>query len=339
MRLGYSMSYWGGAGLGPADHLALVREAEALGYSSVWAAETYGTDPASLLAWIAGQTERIALGTGVLQMSGRKPVVAAMTAATLDQLSGGRARLGVGLSGPQVVEGWHGERFERPVARARDYLQVVRKALGGEPVRHEGPTMTLPLPGSEGKELALAVAPVQERLPVYLAAMGPKTVALAGELADGWLAIHFPPDHLARTAKHLNGADLDVAPMVLTLVEEDQELAYDMMRPMLALYLGGMGSRRTNFYNRLAATLGFEQEAARMQEAFLDGRQGEAMAMLPDALVDAMTMCGPAGKVRERMAAYQEAGATTLIVGLVTPTRRLRSRQLRLIASLAPASR
>nr|BFE79192.1 hypothetical protein GCM10020093_017930 [Planobispora longispora] len=129
MRLGYSMSYWGGAGLGPADHLALVREAEALGYESVWAAETYGTDPASLMAWIAGQTERIALGTGVLQMSGRKPVVAAMTAATIDQVSGGRARLGVGVSGPQVVEGWHGERFERPLARARDYLEVVRLAL------------------------------------------------------------------------------------------------------------------------------------------------------------------------------------------------------------------
>ncbi|NUR84460.1 MAG: LLM class F420-dependent oxidoreductase, partial [Nonomuraea sp.] len=315
MRLGYSLSYWGGAGLGPADHLALVREAEALGYDSVWAAETYGTDPASLLAWVAGQTERIALGTGVLQMTGRKPVVAAMSAATLDQLSGGRARLGVGLSGPQVVEGWHGERFERPLSRARDYLQVVRKALQQEPVTHDGPTLTLPLPGSEGKELALAVAPVQERLPVYLAAMGPGMVALAGELADGWLAIHFPPDHLAKLAQQLNRADLDIAPMVLTLVEEDQELAYDMMRPMLALYLGGMGSRRTNFYNRLAATLGFEEEAARMQEAFLDGRQGEAMAMLPDALVDAMTICGPAGKVRERMAAYQEAGATTLIVG------------------------
>ncbi|GIH80017.1 LLM class flavin-dependent oxidoreductase [Planobispora longispora] len=338
MRLGYSMSYWGGAGLGPADHLALVREAEALGYESVWAAETYGTDPASLMAWIAGQTERIALGTGVLQMSGRKPVVAAMTAATIDQVSGGRARLGVGVSGPQVVEGWHGERFERPLARARDYLEVVRLALAGAPVSHRGETLTLPLDGGEGKELALAVSPVQERLPVYLAAMSPGMIALAGELADGWLAIHFPPEHLAAMRAHLKGRDIDVAPMLLTLVEEDQELAYDMMRPMLSLYLGGMGSRRTNFYNRLAASLGFEKEASVMQEAFLEGRQGEAMAMLPDALIDAMTLCGPAGKLRERVAAYREAGATSLIVGLVTPTRRLRSRQLRLIAQLVRAS-
>jgi F420-dependent oxidoreductase-like protein len=344
MRLGYSMSYWGGAGLGPADHLTLVREAERLGYESVWAAETYGTDPAGLMAWIAGQTERIALGTGVLQMSGRKPVVAAMAAATIDQISGGRARLGVGVSGPQVVEGWHGERFDHPVARARDYLSVLRLALTGRPVSYSGTTMTLPLPGGQGKELSLGVSPVQDRLPVYLAAMGPETTALAGELADGWLAIHFPPEHLAeRTAQLRRGAEragrsldgFDVAPMILTLVDEDEELAYDMMRPMLALYLGGMGSRRTNFYNRLARSLGFEKEAEAVQEAFLGGRQGEAMSLLPDALVDAMTMCGPRGKLRERVAAYREAGATSLIVGLVTPTLRLRLEQLELIAELA----
>ncbi|MEU4834934.1 LLM class F420-dependent oxidoreductase [Streptosporangium sp. NPDC023615] len=343
MRLGYSMSYWGGAGLGPADHLTLVREAERLGYESVWAAETYGTDPASLMAWIAGQTERIGLGTGVLQMSGRKPVVAAMTAATIDQVSGGRARLGVGVSGPQVVEGWHGERFDRPLARARDYLSVLRLALEGRPVSYAGETMTLPLPGGQGKELSLGVSPVQKHLPVYLGAMGPETTALAGELADGWLAIHFPPEHLAERMAHLRagaaraGRDLDgfdVAPMILTLVDEDEELAFDMMRPMLALYLGGMGSRRTNFYNRLARSLGFEKEAEEIQEAFLAGRQGEAMSLLPDGLVDAMTMCGPPGKLRERVAAYREAGATSLVVGLVTPTLRLRLEQLELVADL-----
>ncbi|MFI6510705.1 LLM class F420-dependent oxidoreductase [Streptosporangium sp. NPDC050855] len=343
MRLGYSMSYWGGAGLGPADHLALVREAERLGYESVWAAETYGTDPASLMAWIAGQTERIGLGTGVLQMSGRKPVVAAMTAATIDQVSGGRARLGVGVSGPQVVEGWHGERFDRPLARARDYLSVLRLALEGRPVSYAGETMTLPLPGGQGKELSLGVSPVQKHLPVYLGAMGPETTALAGELADGWLAIHFPPEHLAERTAHLRAGaaragrsldGFDVAPMILTLVDEDEELAFDMMRPMLALYLGGMGSRRTNFYNRLARSLGFEKEAEAIQEAFLAGRQGEAMSLLPDGLVDAMTMCGPPGKLRERVAAYREAGATSLVVGLVTPTLRLRMEQLELVADL-----
>ncbi|MGC5014096.1 LLM class F420-dependent oxidoreductase [Streptosporangium sp. DT93] len=343
MRLGYSMSYWGGAGLGPADHLTLVREAERLGYDSVWAAETYGTDPASLMAWIAGQTERIGIGTGVLQMSGRKPVVAAMTAATIDQVSGGRARLGVGVSGPQVVEGWHGERFDRPLARARDYLSVLRLALEGRPVSYAGETMTLPLPGGQGKELSLGVSPVQKHLPVYLGAMGPETTALAGELADGWLAIHFPPEHLAERMAHLRAGaaragrsldGFDVAPMILTLVDEDEELAFDMMRPMLALYLGGMGSRRTNFYNRLARSLGFEKEAEEIQEAFLAGRQGEAMSLLPDGLVDAMTMCGPPGKLRERVAAYREAGATSLVVGLVTPTLRLRLEQLELVADL-----
>jgi F420-dependent oxidoreductase-like protein len=336
MRLGYSMSYWGGTGLGPADHLTLVREAERLGYDSVWAAETYGTDPVSLLAWLAGRTERIGLGTGVLQMTGRRPVVAAMAAATIDQLSGGRFRLGLGPSGPQVVEGWHGVPFDRPLDHARDYVAVVRLALDGQPVSHEGPMIRLPLPDSQGKALTLMMPPVQDRLPVYLAAMGDRAIALAGEVADGWLAIHFPPELVARHRRSLPGEDrFDVAPMLLTLIEDDQELAYDMMRPMLALYLGSMGSRQTNFYNRLARRLGFEKEAESVQEAFFDGRRGEAMEAVSDELVDAMTICGPAGLVRDRVAAYREAGAGTLIVGLVVPTLRLRLEQLRAIARIA----
>ncbi|WP_283133523.1 LLM class flavin-dependent oxidoreductase [Rhizohabitans arisaemae] len=333
MRLGYSLSYWGGQGLGPADHLTLVKEAEALGYDSVWAAETYGTDPVTLLGWIAGQTTRIGLGTGVLQMPGRRPVVSAMAAATLDQISGGRARLGLGVSGPQVVEGWHGVPFERPLEFARDYLTVARMALDHRPVSHTGPTITVPVPGGQGKELTLGVSTVQERLPIYLAAMGPRNIALAGELADGWLSIHTPPELIA---EHRGGfrPGFDVAPMMLTLVEEDEGLAYDMMRPNLALYLGGMGSRRTNFYNRLAGRLGFEKEALAVQEAFLDGRQGEAMNHISDELLDAMTICGPEDKVSERFDAYREAGATTLVVGLVVPTLRMKIDQLRLIADL-----
>jgi F420-dependent oxidoreductase-like protein len=336
MRLGYSMSYWGGSGPGPADHLALVQEAERLGYDSVWAAETYGTDPTSLMAWLAGRTERIGLGTGVLQMTGRRPVVAAMAAATIDQVSGGRFRLGLGPSGPQVVEGWHGVPFDRRVDHARDYVAVVRMALAGRPVRHDGPTMRVPLPASEGKALSLMVAPVQDRLPVYLAAMGDRAIALAGEVADGWLAIHFPPALVAEHRRSLPAGDrFDAAPMVLTLVEDDQELAYDMMRPMLALYLGGMGSRQTNFYNRLARRLGFEQDAEGVQQAYAGGRQGEAVEAISDGLVDAMTICGPAGLVRDRLAAYRDAGADTLIVGLVLPTLRLRLEQLRTIADIA----
>lgn len=344
MRLGYSLSYWGSAGLSPADHLTLVREAERLGYHSVWAAETYGTDPASLMAWLAGQTTRIRLGTAILQMPARRPVAAAMTAATIDQISRGRFRLGLGFSGPQLVEGWHGLRFERPLAQARDYVAVVRMALAHEPVRYQGPTLTVPLPDSEGKEMTLAVQPVQERLPIYLATMGPQAVRLTGEIADGWLPLNFPPGHVAECRKLLaEGAQragrtlagFDLAPMVLVLVEDDLEVAYDMMRPMLALYLGGMGSRRRNFHKELASRLGFAQEAETMQAAFLAGRQGEAMAAMSDALVDAMTVCGPPARVRDRLAAYREAGVTTLIVGLVPPTLKLRMEQLRTIAELA----
>ncbi|MGH3468020.1 MAG: LLM class F420-dependent oxidoreductase [Thermocrispum sp.] len=344
MRLGYSLSYWGTAGLTPAEHLTLVQEAERLGYHSAWAAETYGTDPASLMAWLAGQTKRMRLGTAILQMPARRPVAAAMTAATVDQLSGGRFRLGLGFSGPQLVEGWHGLPFDRPLAHARDYVAVVRMALAGEPVRYSGPTLTVPLPAGEGKEMAIAVSPVQRPLPVYLATIGPKAVTLTGEIADGWLPLNIPPDYVASSRKLLaDGAKqagrtldgFDVAPMVMVLVEDDLEAAYDMMRPMLALYLGGMGSRRHNFHTQLAGRLGFEGEATAMQRAFLDGRHGEAIAATSDELVDAMTVCGPPARVREKLAAYAEVGVTTLIVGVVPPTLTLRMEQLRLIAELA----
>lgn len=344
MRLGYSLSYWGNAGLTPAEHVTLVQEAERFGFHSVWAAETYGTDPASLMAWLAGQTRRIRLGTAILQIPARRPVAAAMTAATIDQISGGRFRLGLGVSGPQLVEGWHGLPFTRPLQGARDYVAVVRQALAGEPVRHTGPTITIPLPGGEGKEMALAVSPVQRRLPIYLATLGPKAVRMTGEIADGWLPLNVPPEQVsagrellaegaAAAGRTLDG--FDVAPMVMVLVEEDQELAYDMVRPMLALYLGGMGSRQHNFHNQLAARLGYEQQARALQEAFLAGRQGEAIAAIPDGLVDAMAVCGPAAKVRDRLAAYRDAGVTTLICGIVPPTLETRTAQLRAVAEIA----
>jgi F420-dependent oxidoreductase-like protein len=343
VRLGYSLSYWGTAGLSPAEHLTLVREAERLGYHSAWAAETYGTDPASLMAWLAGQTTRIRLGTAILQMPARRPVAAAMTAATIDQISGGRFRLGLGFSGPQLVEGWHGLRFERPLEHARDYVAVVRMALAHQPVSYRGKTITVPLPDSEGKEMALAVTPVQRRLPIYLATLGPRAVRLTGEISDGWLPLNYPPEQVvagrsllqegaARAGRTLDG--FDIAPMVMVLVEDDLEVAYDMVRPMLALYLGGMGSRRHNFHNQLASRLGFERAAEAMQKAFLAGRQGEAIAAMPDELVDAMTVCGPKQRVRERLSQYRAAGVTTLIVGVVPPTLRLRLEQLRVIAEL-----
>jgi F420-dependent oxidoreductase-like protein len=343
VRLGFSIGTLGPVASTPGDQLKLVQEAERLGYESVWASEGYGVDPATTLAWLAAGTERIELGTGVLQISGRTAIATAMAAATIDRLSNGRFRLGLGTSGPQVAEGWHGHRYERPLAHLRDYVQVVRTALAGRPVRHEGPTLVLPLPDSRGKELTLAVEPVRKPLPVHLAAMGPKAISLAGEVADGWLPVHFPPEHLAESLQRLRegaasaGRDVSriaVSPMVMAMVDDDADYARDLVRPMLALYLGGMGTREVNFYNRLAHRLGFAAAAARVQDAYLDGGLGEAMEELPDPLVDSLTLCGTPARVRERLAAYREAGATTLIVGLNAPTVDDRVEQLGLLTEL-----
>ncbi len=341
MRLGFSIGSTS-AILRPSDLTSLIREAERLGYGSAWVPEVYGEDPISILAWLAAQTSRIALGSGVLQIHARTPVAAAMSALTLDRLSGGRFNLGLGPSGPQVAEGLHGVPYGRPLARTRDYVQVVRQAMAGEVIRYEGATLTLPLPGGEGIATSLAVAPLRHKLPIYLSGIGPAGVRLAGEIADGWLAIHSPPEYVAHHVakfKEMGGnaslPGFDIAPIILTAVEDDLEAARDLMRPRLAQYLGGMGSRRTNFYNRLAQHLGFAGVARRVQDAYLEGRRDDAMDMLPDALIDAMTMCGPPGRVRERLDAYRDAGAGTLIVSFVIPSLGLQIEQLRLVAELA----
>ncbi|WP_307832567.1 LLM class F420-dependent oxidoreductase [Planomonospora sp. ID91781] len=343
VRLGFSIGTLGPVASAPDEHLKLVAEAERLGYESVWASEGYGADPATTLAWLAAGTERVELGSGIIQISGRTAVATAMAAATIDRLSGGRFRLGLGTSGPQVTEGWHGRRYERPLAHLRDYVQVVRTALAGEPVRHTGPTLRLPLPDSRGKALSMAIGPVRRPLPIHLAAMGPKAIALAGEIADGWLPIHFPPEHVAESLGRLRSgaalagrdpAEVAVSPMVMAMVDEDADYARDVVRPMLALYLGGMGSKEVNFYNRLAHRLGFAAAAARVQDAYLDGGMGEAMEELPDDLVDALALCGTPGRVRERLEAYREAGATTLVVGLNAPTLDDRLEQLGWLAEL-----
>lgn len=344
MRLGFSIGTLGPVAATHEAQLTLVREAERLGYDSVWASEGYGVDPATTMAWLAAGTERIGLGTGVLQVSGRTAISTAMAAATIDRLSGGRFLLGLGTSGPQVAEGWHGHRYERPLAHLRDYVSVVRTALDGRPVEHDGPEIVLPLPDSRGKALSMSVAPVRKPLPVHLAAMGPKAVELAGEIADGWLPIHFPPEHLAATMEHLRagaaraGRDVtrvEVSPMVMAMVDDDADYARDLIRPMLALYLGGMGSRGVNFYNRLAHRLGFGPAATRVQDAYFDGDLGEAVEELPDDLVDALSLCGTPERVRERLAAYRKAGATRLIVGLNAPTVDDRAEQLGWLAELS----
>jgi F420-dependent oxidoreductase-like protein len=343
VKLGVNLFYWG-LGLTAEQQLALVHEAERAGYDSVWAAEAYGSDAATVLAWLAGQTERIKLGSAIFQIPGRTPGMTAMTAATLDNLSDGRFKLGLGPSGPQVSEGWHGVRFARQLQRTREYVEVVRLALSRERVEYHGDTIELPLPDGPGKSLKLTIAPVQERIPILLAAMGPKAVALAGEIADGWLPAFFSPEHgealLAPLREGVQRAgrsmeEIEVCPTVNLLVTEDIEAARDAIRPLLALYIGGMGSRDTNFYARLVASFGFEEEARRVQDLYLDGHRDEAAAALPDALIDGVSLIGPRDVVRERLAHFREVGVGTLIVSAVTFEPQKRIEQLRLVAELA----
>ena len=343
MRLGVMLGYFG-AGTTVQQQLEVAREAERLGYDSAWVAEAYGSDAATVLAWLAAQTSTINLGSAVLQIPARSPAMTAMTAATLDQLSGGRFRLGLGLSGPQVAEGWHGQRFARPMARTRDYVNVVRMALERRRVAYQGETLELPLPDGPGKALKLTIAPAQARLPIYLAAMGPKNLALAGEVADGWLGFLYAPEHAGGFRDHLAagaaraGRDLDgfdVAPNVQVHISDDLAAARDTMRPFLALYIGGMGSRERNFYTEQAARYGFEQAARQVQEHYLAGDRAEAMAALPDELIDLVTLCGPAGRVRERLAAHREAGVGTLLAAPTAWAHEDRLLQLRRLAELA----
>jgi F420-dependent oxidoreductase-like protein len=345
MKLGVHVGYWG-LGLSAADQLALVKEAERLGYDSVWTAEAYGSDAATILGWLAQATSKIRLGSAIFQMPGRSPAMTAMTAATLDQLSGGRMILGIGSSGPQVAEGWHGQRFARQLQRTREYVEVVRLALSRERLQYRGETIELPLPDGPGKALKLTIAPVQERIPVYLAAMGPKNTTLAAEIADGWIPTLFSPEHVAEFrplleegfARAGNGKGLgefEIAPTVNVFVTDDVAAARDAMRPYVALYVGGMGSREKNFYNALVQRYGFEDAARQVQDLYLAGKRDEAMAALPDELIDTVSLCGPRDRVRERLAVFRDAGVGTLMVSPMAWSFEDRLEQLRLVAELA----
>src|SRR5436189_5479007 len=342
MRLGLNVAYWG-LGLSADEQLELVREAEQLGYDSVWAAEAYGSDAATVLAWLAGQTEKINLGSAIFQMPARSPAMAAMTAATLDQISGGRFRLGLGPSGPQVSEGWNGVRFARQLQRTREYVDVVRKALARERVEYHGETIELPLPDGPGKALKLTIAPEQDRIPIYIAAIGPKNVTLVGEIADGWLPVFFSPEHVsefrplleegaARAGRSLD--DFDISPTVNVLISDDLDAVRDAMRPVLALYVGGMGSREKNFYNQLVQRYGFEEAAREVQDLYLDGKKDQAAAALPAELIDQTTLVGPADHIKERLAVYADAGVGTLMFSPMDFTAEGRSRVLRTVAEL-----
>jgi F420-dependent oxidoreductase-like protein len=343
MKLGLHAGYWG-LGVTGEEQLGMAKEADRLGYDTIWAAEAYGSDAATVLAWMAANTSRIRIASGIFQMPARTPTMTAMTAATLDNISGGRFVLGLGISGPQVVEGWHGQPFDRPLRRTREYVDIVRKALARETVTYDGEIYKLPRPGGPGKPLKLIIRPVQERIPLYLAAIGPKNTALAFEIADGWLPTIFSPDHLdVFRASMEEGAersgrsvgDVDIAPMTSLALYDDVEEARNYMRPYLALYIGGMGSRDKNFYTQLVTRYGYGDAAREIQDLYLSGKQAEAMAKIPAELIDKVSLCGSRDAVRDRLAAYRDAGVGTLLVMPVAASQDERLRMLRDLAEIA----
>ncbi|MEU3599696.1 LLM class F420-dependent oxidoreductase [Streptomyces sp. NPDC006798] len=320
MRLGINLGYWG-AGM-DGDNLAVAQEADRLGYDVCWAAEAYGSDAPTVLSWVAAKTERIDVGSAILQIPARQPAMTAMTAATLDSLSGGRFRLGLGVSGPQVSEGWYGVKFDKPLARTREYVEIVRKAMSRERLTHDGEHWTLPLPGGPGKALKLTVHPEREHIPLYIAAIGPRNLEQTGEIADGALLIFPAAEHLEETAirqlragrekagKTMDG--FDVCPTVPIAVGDDVDALADLFRPYTALYVGGMGSRSQNFYNQLARRMGYEEAATEIQDKYLAGDKDGAAAAVPRELIDSTALLGPVERIADGMRAYAEAGVTTL---------------------------
>jgi F420-dependent oxidoreductase-like protein len=326
MRLGLNFGYWGS---GASDNVAVAREAEGLGYHSLWTAEAYGSDSVTPLVWLAAHTRRINVGTAIMQMPARTPAMTAMTAATIDLLTGGRFLLGIGASGPQVVEGWHGVVYGKLLTRTREYVEIVRTILKREqPLEHHGEYYDIPVKSGTGlgKPLKLIVHPLRSNIPIYVAAIGPKNVALAAEIADGWLPVFFSPrrvsvfrssleEGFARRSDGRTLADFDIAPTVSVVVGDDVDACRMQVKPNLALYIGGMGARGKNFYNDLACRYGYEDAAKTIQDLYLAGKKNEAIAAVPDDLVDEIALCGPRERIRDQLAAWREAGVTTLICG------------------------
>jgi F420-dependent oxidoreductase-like protein len=347
MRLGLHIAYWG-LGLDADDQMRLVQEAEELDFQSVWVGEAYGSDAPTILSWIAARTSRIEVCSGVFQMPARSAAMTAMTGATLDQLTQGRFRLGLGTSGPQVAEGWHGSRFDRPLTRTREYIDVLRMAWRREKVQYDGKTLQLPLPDGPGKPLKLTIHTYEDRqIPIYLAALGPQNTTLCGEIADGWLPVLFSPENVDATKGLLEkGAekagrsvdDIAIAPICYSAVMDDIDKARDAVRPMTALYVGGMGSREKNFYNALVQKYGFEDAAKEVQDLYLDGKKEEAMAALPDELIDTVCLVGTPDSIGDRLQAYADAGVEQLLVNPIGDTVEDRLEQLRALARAGVAT-
>jgi F420-dependent oxidoreductase-like protein len=330
LKLGLNTGYWAS---GPPSRAALdaIKEAERLGFDSIWTSEAYGCDVLTPLAWWGSQTENVKLGTAIMQMSARRPTAAAMAAMTMDHLSGGRFILGLGVSGPQVAEGWYGEPFGKPLARTREYVAIVRDVFARRaPVVSDGAHYALPATeGREGvtglgKPLKSTLHPLRERIPIYLAAEGPKNIALTAEIADGWLALYYSPYHDAdlygprleegfgrRDRPH---DDFEVHASIPFVVHDDVEQAADTLRPMLALYFGGMGARSMNFHHQVMVRMGYEDEARQIQELYLDGKKDEAAAAVPTKLIEELALIGPADKIRHDLEAWRESRVTSLLI-------------------------
>ena len=326
MRLGLNLGYWGA---GAADNVAIAQEAERCGFHSVWTAEAWGSDAISPLTWVAAKTEHIKVGTAIMQIPARTPSNAAMTAATLDLLTGGRFLMGLGVSGPQVVEGWHGVVYGKLLKRTREYVEIVRLVLKREkPLEYHGEYYDIPVRGGTGlgKPLKLIVHPLRKEIPIYIAAIGPRNVALAAEIGDGWLPVFLSPKRMSEFRESLDQGfakradkksieDFDIAPTVTVVVGDDVDACRNQVRPNIALYVGGMGARGKNFYNDLACRYGYEEAARNIQDLYLAGRKAEAMAAIPDALIDEVALCGPKERIADLLGPWKEAGVKTLICG------------------------
>lgn len=331
MRLGYHTGYWSA---GPPEGIAdAIATCERLGFDSIWTAEAYGSDCLTPLAWWGAATSRVRLGTNIMQLSARTPAAAAMAAMTLDHLSGGRFVLGLGASGPQVVEGWYGQPYPKPLARTREYVEVVRAILARDkPVTHEGAFYPLPYPGGSGlgKPLKSTVHPLRTDIPIMLGAEGPKNVALAAEICDGWLPMFFSPkmdgfyrdalgEGFARPGARRGFADFEVPAFVPVVPLDDVEAAADLIRPSVALYIGGMGAKSMNFHANHFGRLGYEAEVAKIQELYLSGRKAEATAAVPTRLVEDIALIGSPAKIRDELPRWEATVITSLIVQAPPP--------------------
>ena len=327
LKLALGIGYWSG---GPPQGMQeTIIEAERLGFESVWTAEAYGSDALLPLAWWGAATSTIKLGTGIVQISARTPAATAMAAMTLDHLSGGRLVLGLGVSGPQVVEGWYGQPFAKPLARTREYIEILRAIWARQgPVTNDGPHYPLPYPGGTGlgKPLKSSIHPLRDDIPIYLAAEGPKNIALAGELCDGWLALFYSPHHddyyrealtegLNRPGARSTPESFDVVAQLPLIVTDDEDAALDAVRPFYALYFGGMGAKQVNFHANVPIRMGYEREIERVQELYLAGNKVDAAAALPRALLEQLTLIGSPAKIRHDLEAWRDSLATTLLVG------------------------